>query len=669
MFIKHFFDIRPEELRLIESPRVAAETVRKALSSPHSPRASLFLYSITGFGSGTKNSEYPRLLDKLASGELCLIYSGIGSDTPRSPAVVWQDRSGKSSGGWRCALFGESIPGLERTVEALNRKGVTPADIDRIRSPGGGERSNPDETTPNPGQHADPTDHKLSLPLGAAASVLPIATTASDESEPDDSEGVHVVLGLFTDGTLNNVDNIEAFRKRLLAECVEPAKDDPSRLEECRDQLAMRMGESYANAPTNVVKLFDLYKEGEATTEAKKTHVVKAYQPGAGTKSGESDSIIGMATGLGETGVPAQVERLFSEAALRISDIAGRSRIESLTVDLFGFSRGAAAARHAVNEILRGRGGGMASSLLRFGLAWPAEVKIRFVGLFDTVAGIVNPQNLDLSPGNDRNSPVELFLNPEKVDQVVHLVAADEKRANFALNSIKSSEDSIADNFREISLPGVHSDIGGGYRDLMTEDLLLYPMLSVRGTDVRWPEQTVEWDNLEALRARVEAEGWIGAYSMDLPDGNKPSLAIEQERDEHPLPDGRVDMRLRMQRLVRGEYSRLSLRLMYDLAAEANAPFYDIDGSDEALVIPEDLIPFFKWLMQKNASGKQELSENYPNSAMLRQRYMHHSDHFNLTEFLIGDIAAAIEFPVQQLHPFRPPLSRERKVYFNNGVN
>ncbi|TNE77236.1 MAG: hypothetical protein EP339_06390, partial [Gammaproteobacteria bacterium] len=223
MFIKHFFDIRPEELRLIESPRVAAETVRKVLSSPHSPRASLFFYSIPGFGSGTKNSEYPRLLDKLASGELCLIYSGIGSDTPRSPAVVWQDRSGKSSGGWRCALFGESIPGLERTVETLNRKGVTPSDIGRARSPGGDARSNPD-------QHAGPSDHKPSLPLGAAASVLPIAAAAGNESQPDDSEGVHVVLGLFTDGTLNNYDNIEEFREKA-KRCLDPDDVDLSDIE------------------------------------------------------------------------------------------------------------------------------------------------------------------------------------------------------------------------------------------------------------------------------------------------------------------------------------------------------------------------------------------------------------------------------------------------------
>ncbi|WP_188093631.1 phospholipase effector Tle1 domain-containing protein [Marinobacter salinexigens] len=610
------------------------------------------------------------MIDKLSTGHFCLVYSGIGSDTPRCPAVCWQTSTAGSDGGrWQSGLFGDSIPGLENTIETLNRKALTPADLEQIRSPGRCDGPNPGSTVQKVGDHSGPSDHKQLLPLGAAASVLPVAAAAMDESKPDEREGVHIVLGLFTDGTLNNVDNIEAFRRKLMAECVEPAKDDPSRLEECRDRLAMRMGESYANAPTNVVKLFDLYKEGEATTEAKKTLVVKAYQPGAGTKSGDNDSIIGMATGLGQTGVPAQVAGLFSEAAIRISDIAGRSRIESLTVDLFGFSRGAAAARHAVNEILRGRGGGLADALSRSGLAWPAEVKIRFVGLFDTVAGIVNPQNLDLSPGNDRNSPVELFLNPEKVEQAVHLVASDEKRANFSLNSIKSSEDSIADNFREISLPGAHSDIGGGYQDLMTEDLLLYPMLSIRGTDVRWPEQTVEWDNLEALRARVESEGWIGAHSMNLPNGNKPSLGIERERDEHPLPDGRVDLRLRMQRMVRGEYSRLSLRLMYHLAAEANAPFYDIDETDESLVIPEDLIPFFGWLMQKNASGELELYEDYPDAAMLRQRYMHHSDHFNLTEFLIGDMAAAVEFPVQQLHPFRPALSRERAVYFNNGVN
>lgn len=375
-----------------------------------------------------------------------------------------------------------------------------------------------------------------------------------------------------------------------------------------------------------------------------------------------------MATGLGETGVPAQVARLFSEAAIRISDIAGRSRIESLTVDLFGFSRGAAAARHAVNEILRGRGGGMADALSRSGLAWPAEVRIRFVGLFDTVAGIVNPQNLDLSPGNDRNSPVELFLNPEKIEQVVHLVAADEKRANFSLNSIKSSENSLADNFREISLPGAHSDIGGGYQDMMTEDLLLYPMLSVRGTDVRWPEQTVEWDNLEALRARVESEGWIGAHSMDLPNGNKPSLEVEQERDEHPLPDGRVDMRLRMQRLVRGEYSRICLRLMYRFAKGAAVPLKSIpDRQDWNL--PRELETANDNFLSSLSAGGNELSLSEEQMSRMRQKYLHHSDHYNLFEVLIGESRTSWEFPFTELHPMRSTLSRERKLHFNKRTH
>ena len=51
----------------------------------------------------------------------------------------------------------------------------------------------------------------------------------------------------------------------------------------------------------------------------------------------------------------------------------------------------AAAARHAAHEINQGEKGLLAQLFAENGILWPETVEIRFVGLFDSVAAIVNP--------------------------------------------------------------------------------------------------------------------------------------------------------------------------------------------------------------------------------------------------------------------------------------
>ena len=54
----------------------------------------------------------------------------------------------------------------------------------------------------------------------------------------------------------------------------------------------------------------------------------------------------------------------------------------------------------------------------------------------------------------------------------MQLVARDEKHFNFALSQ-------ISPDHPEITLPGVHSDLGGGYRTLMQEELMVTPLQSL----------------------------------------------------------------------------------------------------------------------------------------------------------------------------------------------
>lgn len=363
--------------------------------------------------------------------------------------------------------------------------------------------------------------------------------------------------------------------------------------------------------------------------------------------------------------MPAQVRRLFSKLAIQLLDLNANSVTRELTIDLFGFSRGAAAARHAANEILKGPDGTLGQVLGSFRIGWPQSVNVRFLGLFDTVAGIVNLSSLDLSPSNDRNSPVQLYVDPNRIEHAVHFVARHEKRANFALNSLRSANGGLNSSFKEITLPGAHSDIGGGYHNLQTESVLLHSSLDIRGSDAGWPQQTMEWDNLQTLKQHVELENWIGEHSLPLPDGGPPTLAIEESRSEHPSPDGRVTLSLRMIRQIKGEYSRVALRLMHSLAQDAGLPLASIDEAANELHLPPELKPVYENLLEQVNSGSDAPFLDTEQSDLVRQRYMHHSDHYNLLEGLTFDQIIKFEFPFNGLAPFRPASSRERTIHFN----
>jgi RHS repeat-associated protein len=173
------------------------------------------------------------------------------------------------------------------------------------------------------------------------------------------------------------------------------------------------------NAETNVFVLYNLY-DG-----------YKSYEAGVGTNDGPLNPF-GAAFGFGGlTRIETMLER--AEQFARSGDSVA---------DIVGFSRGAAQARSFAN-LLRER--------------IPC-VRIRWMGLFDTVAseGLPNDVNLGYSLGVPRDAGAGL-----------HLTAGGERRrTTFALTSIRPGPDLPPPNgdFREIEIPGaVHSDVGGGY--------------------------------------------------------------------------------------------------------------------------------------------------------------------------------------------------------------
>ncbi len=95
------------------------------------------------------------------------------------------------------------------------------------------------------------------------------------------------------------------------------------------------------------------------------------------------------------------------------------------------------------------------------------DVKIRFLGVYDTVGALGVP-----IPAAARvNEPIVGFHNTtlgDTVERAVQALAVDEKRGPYVPALWTQAADAVAlagQSVLQVWFPGVHSDIGGGYRD------------------------------------------------------------------------------------------------------------------------------------------------------------------------------------------------------------
>jgi len=269
---------------------------------------------------------------------------------------------------------------------------------------------------------------------------------------------------------------------------------------------------SYTGALSNVAKLYECYDVNVTKTTHKDADLFecfrdKIYVEGAGThsdskeKNDEADDwFLGQAFAIGDAGVKAKVNKACKKLHEKISNL-GESYIDTLVLDVFGFSRGAAQARHFVSKLCEGlectferklqdkknnayveyeltKGGeNLYPHILQEEASQKDSIVIdkivfRFVGVFDTVPheGFVQ--------WNDEED-LNLKLEPKKVSRVVHLTARDEFRYNFDLVSIfeeyskESTGEKVDENFLEKEFFGAHSDVGGGYKDNIAEEVEL----------------------------------------------------------------------------------------------------------------------------------------------------------------------------------------------------
>lgn len=469
--------------------------------------------------------------------------------------------------------------------------------------------------------------------------LAPLGLEDEDEEEELDEQpqqqvrqAITLRIGVFFDGTGNNAAN-----SAIGAQCRAPAlglgeQEALAMVQRC-EAHHLDPDSSYANDVSNIWRLYNLYQEDSEAKEA--SDALAAYFPiyvaGIGTTSGKPDTLFpGQAFGRGATGVLAKVDEglaLLEKALVSFNDKNSESTLARLELDIFGFSRGAAAARHFANQIvLREQGPlGKLHRTGKLGLAtgfdWRDAVIINFIGLFDTVAAIGGWDDLG-DPSDDVNSGIDLHLPPDAARQVVHLVARDEYRRNFALNQVSPPH-------REIVLPGAHSDLGGGYQALGRERL--YPIRPRSN----WVSRTTTPSNTLAYQqAQQDTEL---ARQADLLDPHDRTAQLGTDAWEHFMPSsgGRGDQMKYvlaapyLERRVYGHLSRVYLRVMHVLAVEAGVPLDFIDEQDSKLSLPAELVPISGKLLAWARSGNGAL--DMEEERLLRQRYIHLSANWNAT--------------------------------------
>ena len=198
---------------------------------------------------------------------------------------------------------------------------------------------------------------------------------------------------------------------------------------------------------TNVSRFFRAYRPADDVTSPRddwRNH----YQRGVGS-AGLLRKVLGGITGFGG--------RTFVRRALqKLEDNIERN---DTTIDVVGFSRGAALALDFVNEIAKGK----------VKLADGSIPTVRFLALFDCVPSFGVP----ISP---LNIGWDLDL-PSNVTRCFHALSLDERRGNFNLHRPKLLGAPQAGRLTEVWFRGVHSDVGGnGAKEVPPRGLASIPL-------------------------------------------------------------------------------------------------------------------------------------------------------------------------------------------------
>lgn len=485
---------------------------------------------------------------------------------------------------------------------------------------------------------------------------------------------ITLTIGVFFDGTGNNADNSADRQKACTGEHFGlNDADAESALIQCtrlkRGYSSTAAG-SYLGYYTNVHWLNMLYTTDFPDDGTQGQQAV--YIEGIGTERGEGDSTYGMGTGRGDTGVVRKTDKAVAALATAIKDYLARPSetdvelVRELQFDIFGFSRGAAAARHFANRVFSQDSAIIAA--IKAGLAGnefsgTPGGKTRFLGIFDTVAAIGTPVN-GLNPHSADTGEVNLVLHPGVAEKVFHITAQHECRFNFALNSVKAA-------WPELALPGVHSDIGGGYNPdeheacFLTRPEFETVPLSTPDTETRIYRQIRT--QLKAMDSYPAISPLLNAVVVDADTWYDDRLAT----DRYGTQQKRSGAALVIDRPTRNDWSKVVLRVMLDAAQDAGAVFDPIRDTNAELKLRRELNSLCeKAIVMGRAirSGKSAPGFTTSEILMLAEKYIHCSANWNsVVRGGQGMISGAVKPAKLVTFTNRPDERWQRTVYDMDG--
>ena len=488
---------------------------------------------------------------------------------------------------------------------------------------------------------------------------------ASADGQSAQKQAVTFTLGLFFDGTGNNALNVRNSQQadNLLLEDSEAlaAWELAAKQESGLRNVAAG---SHIGYYTNIHWLNELYATELPAGQVQQ----KIYIDGIGTEEGAADKMRDMAFGTGERGIVAKTDKAVAALAEALRGYAIRQPeliINELQFDIFGFSRGAAAARHFANRVFN-QDSNIAEAIKRGleGVEYRglAAGKTRFLGLFDTVAAVATPAN-GMNPNSARSGNVNLELRPGVAEKVFHLTAQHECRFNFALNSVRPA-------WPEVALPGVHSDIGGGYHAVEQEACFLtrpqFETVPLSTADNETRLYRAASEELEAMKSYTAIAPYLDSGETEIStwfDDRMPA-------DRYGILQKRSGAAAVLRRTVRNDWAKVALRVMTDAAQAAGVVFNNIDR-ELALALPEELHPLQEKAIALSRAvrhGQQAAGFTKEEIALLAANYLHCSANWNAVKRdASGNISGAVKALELASFVNRPDRNWQRTVYDLNG--
>lgn len=310
-----------------------------------------------------------------------------------------------------------------------------------------------------------------------------------------------------------------------------------------------------ASSLTNVWRFTQGYRKGEVY-----------YLPGPGRALGlnqETDTTdVALAWSAGQR-VAIQWQKLLQTLAQQNEGVTA--------IDVVGFSRGAALARHFANKV---------SQSVKAGRFWYEHpqlgkittcVDLRFLGLFDTVAQFhllgLTDQTYDLTI-------------PSSFKSVSHAVALHEFRWAFPLTAAVGSQ------VIEKAFVGAHADIGGGYLTAST---------SPGSTPGDLSEVALRWMFNQAKQAGVD----VYDDKAGLPIESASKMPVLHQ-EGHRFWGAMLGKDRRVGKQLQGQIAHLGTRLRQEVEVFIKRPFSgEVVAADVAGWI--NLKPYYDWLKQRVA--------------------------------------------------------------------